>query len=120
MDWFIGHIVGDYLLQNDFMAMNKKESSMKGWLALHLHCALYTLAVCGFTGWWSLYAVLAVYLSHIVLDGTYLAVHYMRLIGSFKRIIQVPGHSDTLLAYICVDNTMHLLFLYLINKYLIL
>ena len=37
----IGHLVGDYLLQNDWMALNKKASS--------LHCAVHC-CICRLVG----------------------------------------------------------------------
>jgi hypothetical protein len=41
----IGHMAGDYLLQNDWMAVNKSQSTAKGLVACNLHCLLYSLAV---------------------------------------------------------------------------
>jgi hypothetical protein len=38
----IGHLVGDFLLQNDWMAANKKKNS---WVCL-LHCLIWTAWVC--------------------------------------------------------------------------
>lgn len=75
MDWLIGHLIGDYLLQTDWMALNKKGkllpprkqkvtcdtsgdpeifisgtyTTMPGWLrgtaACLTHCLLYTLSI---------------------------------------------------------------------------
>ncbi|WP_301108119.1 DUF3307 domain-containing protein [Sporosarcina sp.] len=38
----LGHLVGDYLLQTSWMAMNKAYK----WLPLLTHCFIYTLSVC--------------------------------------------------------------------------
>lgn len=43
----VGHLVGDYLIQNDWMALNKKQSS----LHCAVHCGLWTLSVILFAGW---------------------------------------------------------------------
>ena len=51
MDYFIAHCVGDFILQNDFQAMNKKDFTLKGWFACILHCFLYSVAMGIFTGW---------------------------------------------------------------------
>ena len=50
VDAIVGHLIGDYLLQNDWMAMNKKKSGENGWTACWVHCSLYTLAVMICTG----------------------------------------------------------------------
>ena len=42
----IGHLVGDYLLQNDWMALNKKKQH----LPCLVHCFIWALCVCGFAG----------------------------------------------------------------------
>ena len=60
----IGHLVGDYLLQNDWMALNKKWKpnpypvfSWKWWftnedgmMSCYVHCFLWATAVCLFAG----------------------------------------------------------------------
>jgi hypothetical protein len=43
----IGHLVGDYLLQTDWMAQNKK---LRSWPCL-VHCVIWTACVCIFAGW---------------------------------------------------------------------
>lgn len=71
----IGHLVGDYLLQNDWMALNKKKPSiyyrpwwgntewkwrltyLLRWVSIpcFVHCLLWTLSVMFFAGWCGLY-----------------------------------------------------------------
>lgn len=50
----IGHLIGDYIIQNDYLALNKTKNS----LICLLHCLLYTLAVwlcaCWWMPWWGL------------------------------------------------------------------
>ena len=107
MDYLIGHLVGDYLLQNEWQAKNKKLPGFMGWLACLVHCSLWTLSVLFFTGWWSLKLGILVFLSHIVLDRTNLVVWYMRVAGKGK---------DFWLCVVC-DNVIHLVFLWLIARY---
>jgi hypothetical protein len=138
MDYLIGHLVGDYLLQNDWQAMNKKANSLKGWAACLVHCILYTIAVCACTGWWRWDLVCLVFLSHFPFDKTYIIAWYMIRVGAFERII---GEHETMLmsrdpllleiwsrlnasqinhktwAYLFVDNTVHLTLLWLIARY---
>jgi hypothetical protein len=67
------HLVGDYVLQSDFIAKTKGEN----WYHLFVHCTLYCLpfyVVFGFT--WQL---IAIFLTHIVIDASkarYKAINY--------------------------------------------
>ena len=132
----VGHMAGDYLLQNDFMAMNKKKWSLLGWFACALHCFVYALAVCYFAGWlgrWDLFA--AVMLGHMVFDKTYLVVNWMSMTGSFRRLLraEVPvivgdgmlgsAVAGTVMAhkvwaYALVDNSFHLVALWATARWL--
>jgi len=97
----LGHMVGDYLLQNKWMAMNKSASTLK----CAVHCLVYTLAVVAFTtpffdravwlgatypDWrW----VLAVFLSHFLIDRWSLADRWLGLIdGRSLRDFLANGH----------------------------
>lgn len=77
----LGHFVGDYLLQNSWMALNKT----KKWLPLLTHVCLYTLAVClftcAFTGFNPLW-ILVVIGSHLFIDRWSLADKYLEFTGS--------------------------------------
>jgi hypothetical protein len=118
MDYLIGHLIGDYLLQNDFMAMNKKANTRTGWLACFVHCLLYTAAVCVCTGWWKPYLIGLVFLSHFPFDKTYIIARYMKAFGAFRRVLE--GQEDMnhkTWAYLLVDNTVHLALLWLIAKF---
>jgi hypothetical protein len=138
MDYFIGHLIGDYLLQNDWQAMNKKSWSLRGWAACLVHCLLYTLAVLLCTGWWRWDLIILVFMSHFPIDKTYVVAWYMMKVGSFKRIICSTGMLDPVMtgtleqlvrdldalrtlhktwAYLFVDNTVHLTMLWLIARY---
>ena len=47
-EMLLGHLTGDYLLQNEWMAMNKSKNHIVGWTAAIVHCWIYTFAVCLF------------------------------------------------------------------------
>ena len=58
------HLVGDYVLQSDFIAKTKGEN----WYHLFVHCALYCLpfyVMFGFT--WQLFGI---FLTHIIIDAS--------------------------------------------------
>lgn len=104
MHWIYAHLIGDYLIQNDWMAMNKKKSS----LACTVHVATYMIpfAFCGFR-WWQI-ALIA--LQHWLVDRTQFISWFMRVKGSsnFSNGVCFPW-SD-----IVVDNISHIIWIALI------
>jgi len=75
----IGHLIGDYLFQNKWMAMNKNASHFK----CFIHSSIYTLTLCLVTlpviqnWWWPL----IVFISHYPIDRWGLADKWLKLIG---------------------------------------
>lgn len=110
----VAHFVGDYLLQNDYIAKKKVRPDGKGKaLSLSvclLHCTLYTIVV-GFAGLGSLHwSMLALcFFAHLFIDHFRLARKYMSLAGQndFATGVFSPW------SIIVVDNTFHLLTLWL-------
>jgi hypothetical protein len=109
MDWLIGHLVGDYLFQNDWMVFNKKERTWRGELACNVHCLIVTLTLLLFTGWWDWQHFVLVYGSHYLLDRFGLVYWYVDLINTRKPQSWL---------YIVHDNILHLTTYYLIDKFL--
>ena len=103
MNWLIAHLVGDYLLQNDWMAIGKKKSS----LPCFVHVALYTATVALFTRWpwWALAIVAA---THFAQDRADLVLRWMRLAGQ-RRFSEPPLAPWSV---IVVDNVWHLVVLF--------
>lgn len=103
----VGHLAGDYLLQNDWMANGKKTKA----LPLLVHCGLYTLAVHASTMFalptWALAIVAA---THIAQDGSGFVDWYMNRIGQ-------KGFREYLAPWsrIVVDNSMHAVVLWLVS-----
>ncbi|MFD2171208.1 DUF3307 domain-containing protein [Tumebacillus lipolyticus] len=108
MEWLVGHLIGDYLLQNDWMVHHKKEKTLKGELACNLHCAIWTFCVLLCTGWWDWTHAILVFGSHYLLDRTGFVYWYVNRINLERPAAWL---------YIVVDNVMHLLALFLIDKY---
>jgi hypothetical protein len=104
----VGHLMGDWVLQNDWMARGKKRQLLG--VAGLVHAAGYTLTILG-TCWLSglrnghavLYLALggAIFLSHWLIDGTRLVERWMRL---YRQ-------SDLEMVRVMVDQTLHLLVL---------
>ena len=135
--WFqllLGHLVGDYLLQNQWMALNKSKNTWIGWLSATVHCLLYTLAVCLFMWNFQFIWIIAVFFSHFFIDKFGLGEVYMIYIkrcGLQDYIYDVNRNSyyqdnntgqDMLtggfraFVYAVTDNTMHLVLMFLAYK----
>lgn len=111
IDAIVGNLVGDYLLQNDFLALNKKSNS----LVCAIHCAIWTLCVCLFSGWHSPLVIALLFVSHFIQDRTQIIAWYMDSVGqkSFRTGICAPWSS------IFVDNVFHILTLWAIARWLV-
>ena len=132
----LGHLVGDYLLQNEWMAMNKSKNTWIGWLSATIHCILYTLAVCLFMQNFDPIWFVVVFLSHFPIDKFSLAEKYMHYIkgkGMKDYVLKDKWMDDltyapkpqfnlnrydmleggfTSIVYTITDNTIHLVLMY--------
>ena len=107
----IGHLVGDYLMQNDWMALNKKKAT----LPCAIHCTLWTLAVCAFAGWWTPLAMAALWLSHFAQDRTQIIGWWMRLSWKDQTKFAEPPMAPWSL--IVVDNVWHIVALWMVWRF---
>lgn len=134
----LGHLVGDYLLQNDFLALNKSKYNWLGWITATIHCILYTFAVCLVMWNFDLIWMIVVFLSHFLIDkfgiaewylthikgrglkkfiksvdepffdGEYVKVDYL----NYSKGMQIIRGGFTAVVYTITDNTMHLVLMY--------
>lgn len=115
----IGHLVGDYLLQNDWMANNKK----KRVLPLTVHVTLWAFAVLSFSGWWALehpkflLVVVLLCLTHSIQDGTQIIMWWMRLKWKDQTKFTEPPMSPW--SIIVVDNVWHIVTIWAIWKFIV-
>lgn len=110
-----GHLLGDYILQNDWMAANKAKRGWEGWAACVVHCVLYTLAVwlCS-RSWvwdWPLWGLLVVGVAHFAFDRYRLARWWMVNVSGQKAF---ATGSLSPWSVIIVDNVFHLLTLWVL------
>lgn len=133
--WFemvLGHLVGDYLVQNQWMALNKSKNTWTGWLAAIVHCVIYTAMVTTAIHNWDLLWIVIVFFSHFFIDKFSLAEKYMHYVKGFgmkdyvkKELFceKVKAKSNinrydvleggfTSLVYTVTDNTMHIIIMY--------
>lgn len=102
MEQIILHAIGDYLIQNDWMARNKKKLTWTGELACQVHCISYSLPFFLIGGWLS---VLIIYLTHYAIDRSQFVNWFMRVTGK-SDFAKPPLGPWSIFA---VDNTFHLI-----------
>jgi len=100
----IAHLVGDYLFQTNWMALNKAEK----WLPLIIHSFVYTAIVwaisyLGFSGL-SWKACVFIFITHVILDRRSLLLFWCKHIMGLKE-----GKPFWLV--IMADQTLHLIIL---------
>ena len=108
----IGHLVGDYLLQNDWMALNKKKHT----LHCAVHCTLWTLAVCAFTGWWMPLAIAVLWVTHFAQDRTQIILYWMTKINRQPKFVEPPMSPWSI---IVVDNVWHIVALWVVWRFVV-
>lgn len=114
-EWLlVGHLIGDWVFQNDWMARHKQDGLFNR--AILIHCAIYTAVLLliyflpaaqpqslrAF-----LHVALFVYLSHWLIDATGLARRWIRF---FKQ-------TDALFMRIAVDQILHVIALALLVEF---
>ncbi|MCX6779101.1 MAG: DUF3307 domain-containing protein [Candidatus Magasanikbacteria bacterium] len=121
---FLGHLVGDYFLQNKKMAWMKSERSWTGFWWCTLHCLIYTLSVCLFLWTIDPLIITLVFLSHWPIDRWSLANYWLKLIGGRDYVaawLSQEKWRELDIAFSCIvytaaDNTLHLVLLWGITK----
>lgn len=103
------HLVGDYCLQNQWMASNKVKRS---WPCL-VHCLLYTLPFLLLTQDWADLAI--IFSTHFLIDRFRLASYWVHWYGIGKGD-NVPAFLSVWLTII-VDNTAHLAINHVVLNY---
>lgn len=120
MDQLIFHGIGDYLIQNDWMALNKKKPGWTGFFACLIHTVTYSLPFLFITSW---KAVLVIWATHFILDRWHI-VDWFLACRNLVFNIENFGFSKerplfiTIWLYIITDNIFHLICNYLAIKYL--
>jgi hypothetical protein len=132
-EMLLGHLVGDYLLQNQWMALNKAKYTLVGWIAALVHCIIYTASVCLFMKQFDWQWMIIVFLTHFPIDKFSLGELYMDKVKGYglKKFINNVNNAEphkylnssmgnnmllggfTAVVYAITDNTMHLVLMYI-------
>lgn len=104
-DAIVGHLVGDYLLQNDWMAREKKRDS---WVCA-VHSSIWGTAVTLFAGlsWPAMWVLI---ITHFIQDRGNLVQKWMDLVGQrdFREGPCAPW------SVIVVDNVWHIVTIWMV------
>lgn len=108
------HLIGDYLLQNDWMAAHKARFNLQGWLACSVHCILYTIPFCFF---FTIETCAIILVSHFLIDKFQLALYWIRFINWRKHSTNYGFSTKkpewvALWLFIITDNSFHLIINY--------
>lgn len=116
----LGHAVGDYLFQNNKMALRKNMKGGEGHLWCTVHVLIYSVCVCLFL--WKANPLVfgVVFLSHWPIDRYSLGLKWSEFYGSisWRKVYEEKKEGwPAQLAfaapvYIAVDNTMHMILMW--------
>jgi hypothetical protein len=122
----IGHLVGDYLLQNDWMARNKKTHHFP----CLLHAWIWTHCVCLFAGWLTIGTILAgdpfqttrfavaffvLFGLHFIQDRTQIIVFWMTRVNRQPKFVEPPMAPWSI---IVVDNVWHIVTIWAVWRWI--
>lgn len=129
----LGHLAGDYLFQSKQMALRKSEKGWHGIMWCTLHCLIYTVCICLFLWAATSFAVAfnpllmaLIFLSHYPIDRWSWGSKWLKMIRgrdfikafNSKEKYREIDLSFSCLVYAAVDNTLHLILLWLIIGWL--
>jgi hypothetical protein len=115
MEQLLAHLVGDYILQTHWMAVNKVK---KTWVAL-THAAYYTVPFFFVTT--SIYALSIICVTHAIIDRFSIAKYVTMYKNDHYADNGYPKETPIWLStwlIIILDNTIHLCLNYFAIKYL--
>lgn len=111
---FLGHIVGDFLLQTENMALRKKDQ----YFFLTIHCIIYSICVSlgAFFVTQVLEVIIIIFLvslgTHLILDRRHLTYWYIKKVKLSKL------SKDSQLIFIIIDQCFHILILIILAELL--
>lgn len=108
MHWIYAHMIGDYILQNDWMARNKKFNS----LICFVHVFTYMIPFI-FTDLNPLQLIL-IATQHYIQDRTIIIAWFFKVTKKYQGM----SGTDLFWANVITDNVVHILFMALIDYYL--
>lgn len=129
------HGIGDYFLQTDHQALNKKKPGSAGFIQCLIHCITYS-AIFLFIGSWK--AVAIIFITHFIIDRWNLVSWLIAIKNNTKKFVNTMSNTDgewvydlsnfgfaperpfaiSIWLYIICDNLLHIICNYIALKYL--
>jgi hypothetical protein len=106
MHFIYAHLIGDYLLQTDKMALNKKYSDL--WCLIHVLTYMLPFVFTNI----NIYGLIFIAIQHYFQDRYNFVVWFMKVKGSSNFATNFGPWS-----IILTDNIIHILFIALISTY---
>jgi hypothetical protein len=98
----VGHFLGDFLLQNDWQAGNKKDKSWNCLVHVMLYCLAIWLSSCLSGRSWPWWAMVITFLTHFAIDRSKFVSWYMGKMGQVQF-----SKNCGIWANIWVDQAFH-------------
>ncbi len=112
IELLLGHLVGDYVLQWNYMAHQKKLKTLEGLFYCILHCILYSISICFFIKNFSIFIL--IFASHYFVDRySWLSTLHIKIL---KRPSVCSNDPLGIFCYVALDNTIHLVLMYYVIK----
>jgi hypothetical protein len=106
--YVLAHFIGDFLLQNDWMAVGKKKSS----LICTVHVTLYILPF--LLTELSSFQIILIYIQHWIQDRSGFVKWWCKIFGSFQSELKM----NTLpWGHFIVDQVFHFIWMYFVVSY---
>lgn len=104
------HLIGDFVLQNDWMAEHKTKFTREGFLACFVHCLVYSAPFYSLN--FSVEHTFLVFITHFIIDKFRLAYYWCEFMNVGARLEN--GHWLKTYLIFQVDMCFHLICNYLI------
>lgn len=101
MNYILAHFIGDYILQTDEMALNKKRPDL--YCGIHVVFYMVPFLLCDFDLW----QLILIAIQHYVIDRTNFVVWFMKWKGS-ETFATGPCSPWSV---IVIDNILHILWI---------
>ena len=108
MHFIYAHLIGDYLLQTDKMALNKKTSNL--WCLIHVLTYMIPFIFTNI----NIYGLILIAIQHYAQDRTNFVVWFMKMKKS-----EIFANDMGPWSVIIMDNIIHILFMALIANYFV-
>ena len=109
LNWVMAHLIGDYILQNDWMAINKKKNS----IICFIHVFLYMVPFV-FTSL-TLVQILLIGIQHFIQDRTAVIKWFCKITGKFQS---ENNNNGLPWGHFIVDNIFHAIWIMLVIEFI--